>query len=92
MIGSAAGIEAEVGPVAEVAVAPHGDSGFGSIGGCGVGGAGEGFEVQEGPLGGGEGDVLGLEAVPAGFVVGVAGEVWLRAGYINALGVPPRGI
>lgn len=77
MIGAAAGIESEVRPVAEVAVAPHGDSGFGSVGGCGAGGAGESFEVPKSPLGGGESDILGLEVVPAVFFVGVTGEVWL---------------
>lgn len=77
VIGAAAGIETEVRPVAEVALAPHRDSGLGSVGGCCAAGAGEGFEVPEGPLGGGEGDVLGLEVVPAVFFVGFAGEVWL---------------
>lgn len=85
MVGAAAGIELQVGPVAEVAVAPHWDSGGGAVGGRGAGGAGEALEVPQRPLRGAEGGVLrdGGEAVPAVFFVGVAGEVGLLAGYIH---------
>ena len=82
VIGAAAGVEAEVRPVAEVAVAPDGDAVFGPVGGFDLGGAGEAGEVEGVPLGfgqvaaGGE----GVDFVAAGFVVGVSEEVWLGVG------------
>jgi len=77
--GAAAGVEADVGPVAEVAVAPDGDGGVGASGGFAGRGAGEAGEIEGGPLRFCQ--VLlrreGGELVGAGFVVVVADEVGL---------------
>ena len=82
MIGAAAGIQAEVGPVAEVAVAPDGDAVLGPGRGFGAGRAREAGQVEGVPLR--VGQVLlrgeGADLVEAGFVVGVADEVGLCAG------------
>lgn len=81
VIGAAAGIQAEVRPVAKVAVAPDGDAVGGAGGGFAARGTGEAGEVERVPLRGGE--VLlrgeGGELVEAGFVVVVAHEVGLDA-------------
>lgn len=79
VVGAAARVELDVGPGGEVAVAPHGDVAVGAGGGFGAGGAGEAFEVEEGPLRVGQGDVCarGRDVVEAIFFVGVAGQVGL---------------
>jgi hypothetical protein len=60
VVRAAGGVEPCVGPVAEVAVLPDGDTlGCTSGGSEGVG-AGEGFEQELGLLGGGGGDVAGV--------------------------------
>lgn len=79
MVRAAGGVEARVGPVAEVAVLPDGHA----AGGAGAGfegvGAGEGFEEELRALGCGGGDVAGVggDDVVALFVVVVAEELGL---------------
>lgn len=81
MIGAAAGMQAEIGPVAEVAVAPDGDAVVGAGGGFAARGTGEAGQVEGVPSRFGQ--VLlrgeGGELVGAGFVVVVADEVGLDA-------------
>ena len=77
VVGGRIRVEAQIRPVAEVAISPDGDTVRGA-GGCrGAGGAGEGFEVEEVDLGGGEGVVGGEDGdgVVAVFVVVVSREV-----------------
>ena len=76
MVGAAGGVEADVGPVAEVAVAPDGDGCRGADMRLEGVGTREGFEDEGGRLGGSSGDVVGEggDAVVAVFVVAVAEE------------------
>ncbi len=50
MIGAAAGVQAEVREVAEIAVAPDRHVVFGAVGGFEGGGTVEAGKVEEGPL------------------------------------------
>ena len=79
MVGAAAGVEAQVGPVAEVAVAPDGDAVRGARARFPRRGAGEAGKVEGVPLRGAEALLggEGADLVEARFVVVVADEVGL---------------
>lgn len=79
MIGTAVRIQAQVGPVAEIAILPNGNTGMAACGGCGEGGAGEGFEIEKIPrvVGKDDVEVVGPDFVEAGFIVGGSCQVWL---------------
>ena len=57
MIGTAVPVQAQVGPIAKIAILPDGNAGAAARSGFGEGGAGEAFEVEKIPLVVGKGDV-----------------------------------
>lgn len=79
MIGAAVRVQAQVGPIAKVAILPDGNAGVAARGDFGEGGAGEALEVEKipGVVGKGDVGVVGVDFVQAGFVVGRACQVWL---------------
>lgn len=74
MIGAAVGVQAQIGPIAKIAILPDGNAGVVARDGFGEGAAGEAFKVEKIPLVVGKGDVavVGLDFVEAGFIVGDA--------------------
>ena len=80
MVGGGVRIEAQVGPVAKVAVAPDGDIVCCASSGRCACWAGEGFEVEEVDLIDGEGAVGGENGngVISKFIVVISSEVWKR--------------
>lgn len=81
MVGAGTWVEDEVGPFTKIAVTPGGDTGLDAGSDFCVGGAGEGREVEIGPLRICKGDFRGKggELVEPGFVVAVSGKVRLRS-------------
>lgn len=74
MIGAAVRVQAQVGPIAKIAILPDRNAGVVARRGFGEGGAGEAFEVEKIPrvVGKGEVQAVGPDFVEAGFVVGDA--------------------